>query len=80
MVSITALYPIILAFSFSTEAFSIPRNPPGAPLYISGDEARALAKNSGSLHTRDQTLCQAVSIDDLQSSMGEALQEIEVCS
>lgn len=79
MVAIAAFYPILLAFTLSTEAFSIPRDSPDVPLYISGEEAKALAKNSGSLRTRDPTLCQQVGISDLQSSLGEALQEIEVC-
>ena len=79
MVAITALYPTLLAFTL-TEAFSIPRDSPGAPLYMSGEEARVLAKNAVSLHARDQSLCQQVAIGDLQSSIPNAIQAIQVCS
>jgi hypothetical protein len=77
MVATISLCLILLAFTFSTEAFSIKKNPLGAPLYMSGEEARALAKNSGSLRTRDQALCQPIAISDLQNTYGNALQQIE---
>ena len=78
MVAISALISIFPAFFVMTQAFpTVKRSPP----HMNGEEARALAAryNPSTLHTRQQSLCQLITIQQLDE-MTAALADAKVCA
>ena len=75
--TVSALIVVLPAFLAVTQAFPSLRRSPGDPANINGDEARALLEK-GSLHARDSSLCQQITIVQL-NAMTNALNDAKVC-
>ncbi|KAF8320182.1 uncharacterized protein EI90DRAFT_3020592 [Cantharellus anzutake] len=67
------LFSIAPALILSALAFPTLRRRPGVPAHMNEEEAKA-AYNSSSLHIRQQSLCQSITLDQL-NAMGDALQD-----
>ena len=83
MVLITALFSTLLALVFSAEASptrTTPMRTRSLPMHMNREEARALATTYGStsLHTRDENLCNKITLDQL-NKMPDAVQDAKVC-
>src|SRR5258708_11204913 len=80
MVAISALIAVCPAFLAVTQAVPALRRSPGGPAHMNAEQARAIARsyNSGSLNTRQQSLCQSITIAQL-NAMPSALNDAKVC-
>ncbi|KAF8342982.1 uncharacterized protein EI90DRAFT_3030938 [Cantharellus anzutake] len=76
MVAVSLLLSIAPAFVLSAHAFPALRRWPDGPTHINGEDAKAAynSTHGGSPHIRQQSLCQSITMDQL-NAMGDALQD-----